>query len=94
MRDAAALVRDHPPAGMLQDEADRITDALEAPYPPRVQKVIGDAMRSSDTPRQAAEAVVKAAIDQGLEPMPPPEPLPVISLDDIHLVFWMAIVTG
>jgi hypothetical protein len=92
MRDAAALVRDHPPAGMLQDDVDRIIDALEAPYAPRVQKVIRDAMRSSDSPREQAEAVVKEAIDQGLEPSPPPEPLPVITLDDVHLVCWMAIV--
>jgi hypothetical protein len=92
MRDAAQLIRDYPPAGLTQDEVDRLVDTLEAPYGNRIQRVIRAAMRSSDDPRQAAVAVAQAVEEQGLEPAPPVEPLPVIIADDIHLVCWQAIV--
>lgn len=92
MRDAAAVVREHPPAGYAQDVVDGLVDALEAPYGPRIQRVIRDALRSSTRPREQSEAVTRAAIELGLEPTHPPEPLPVISEDDVHLVCWMAIV--
>ncbi len=32
------------------------------------------------------------AKDLGLQPSPPPEPLPEITEDDVHLVCWLAIV--
>ena len=92
MRDAADLVRSYPPGDRAQHEIDTVIDALEAPYGNRIQKVIRDAMRSSELPREAAEAVARAAFDQGLAPTPQPEPLPVIAMDDIHLVCWQAIV--
>lgn len=91
MRDAAALVRDHPPPGYDQTEIDDLVDSLEAPYGNRIQKLIRDAMRSVDDPRQSAAAVARVAEEQGLQPAEAPEPLPVITVDDIHLVCWQAI---
>lgn len=37
-------------------------------------------------------AIAAYARDLGLEPSPPPEPLPEITEDDVHLVCWLAIV--
>ncbi|MPZ51777.1 MAG: helicase [Acidimicrobiia bacterium] len=92
MRDAAQLLRDHPPMGMAQQDVDRLIDTTEAPYPNRIQKLVRDAVRVADDPRDAAEAVARVVREQGLQPAVAPEPLPVISEDDIHLVCWQAIV--
>jgi hypothetical protein len=37
-------------------------------------------------------AVAQIAAELGLEPSPPPEPLPEIDHDDVHLICWLAIV--
>ena len=47
MRDAAALLKKHPPTDIVQTEVDRLIEAIEAPYGTRIQKMIREAMRSS-----------------------------------------------
>jgi superfamily II DNA or RNA helicase len=92
LRDAAQLIRETPPAGFEQRELDRVIDALEAPYGTRIQKLVRDAIRGEGSAGEQATAVVRTVQELGLEPAAPPEPLPVIALDDVHLVCWMAIV--
>jgi hypothetical protein len=93
MRDVVELVRAHPPAGLDQRQVDRLVDVLNSPYGNRILRLFREAMKDADTrPQEAAEAVRQVALDQGLEPAPAPEPLPVISLEDIHLICWQAIV--
>jgi len=92
MRDAAALLKKHPPTDIVQTEVDRLIEAIEAPYGTRIQKMIREAMRSSDDPARQSVAVAELAKELGLEPAPPPDPLPVIEIEDVHLVCWMAIV--
>jgi hypothetical protein len=48
-------------------------------------------MRSSEDPQEQAEAVAAKVEELGLEPSPPPEPLPPITHEDVHLVCWLAI---
>jgi hypothetical protein len=91
LRDAAALVRAHPPADTTQDAVDALIDALEAPHPQRVQRDLRAAMRTSTSPREQAVAVAERVRQLGLHPAPAPDPLPVITADDIHLVCWLAI---
>ena len=43
------------------------------------------------TRRNSRSPWPKLATELGLEPAPPPAPLPVIELEDVHLVCWMAI---
>lgn len=69
-----------------------MVNALEAPYGPKIQRVVREAIRSSDRAREQAVAIAAAVGDLGLQPSPPPEPLPVISIEDVHLVCWTAIV--
>ena len=92
MRDAAALLKKHPPTDIVQTEVDRLIEAIEAPYGTRIQKMIREAMRLSDDPARQSAAVAELAKDLGLEPAPPPDPLPVIEIEDVHLVCWIAIV--
>ena len=90
MRDAADLVRTTPPPAGHAEQADALVDRLEDAYPERIQRQIRDAMRSSEDPIEQAAAIA-AGRELGLEPSPPPEPLPVITEDDVHLVCWLAI---
>jgi len=91
MRRAADLVRDNRPPTMTIEEADRLVDTIQAPYPERVLRTIRAAMGSATDPADQVNALAEAVADLGLEPSPPPEPLPGITTDDIHLVCWLAI---
>ncbi len=92
MNRAAELVRNNRPPEMTVEEADRLVDALQAPYPERIVRSIRHAMGSTADPVEQVRAIATYARDLGLEPSPPPEPLPEITDDDVHLVCWLAIV--
>jgi hypothetical protein len=92
MQRATELVRNHRPSSMTIEEADRLVEALEAPYPERILKLVRAAMASSDRPAEQVRAIAELAVEMGLEPSPPPELLPEIDHDDVHLVAWLAIV--
>lgn len=91
MRDAAALIRSSPPPDWTQEQADTLVEKLEEAYPERIQGQIRAAMRSSGDSVDQAAAVAATVQDLGLEPSPPPEPLPPITNDDVHLVCWLGI---
>jgi hypothetical protein len=91
MRDAVNLIRSTSPPGWTQDETDALVEKLEEAYPVRIQRQIRDAMRSSDQPREQAAAIATKVEELGLEPSPPPEPLPPITDEDVHLVCWMTV---
>jgi len=91
MRDAAQLIRETPPIGWTQEQADALLEKLEEAYPTRIQRYVREAMRSSQDPEEQATAVAASVQELGLEPSPPPEPLPPITEDDVHLVCWLAI---
>jgi superfamily II DNA or RNA helicase len=92
MHRAAELVRTNRPPEMTVEDADRLVDALQAPYPERIVRSIRHAMGSSTDAVEQVRAIAAYAGDLGLEPSPPPEPLPEITEDDVHLVCWLAIV--
>lgn len=94
MQRAVELVRSHRPASMTIEAADRLIDALEAPYPERVLKLVRAAIASSDERSEQVLAIAQVAADLGLQPSPPPELLPEIDHDDVHLVCWLAIVAA
>ena len=92
LRRAADVLRTHPPAELTQDETDRTIDAICAPYPERVVRTFRAAMAADDHAEQAAN-VLGVVRSLGLEPYTPPQPLPEITLDDVHLVCWLALTT-
>jgi hypothetical protein len=92
MRRAVEIVRAHAGrAGISVEEADRICDALEAPYPERIVRTVRAAMGASEDPSEQVRQIAQVAQEQGLHPSPAPEPLPEITEDDVHLVCWLAL---
>jgi hypothetical protein len=92
MQRAVELVRAHKPSAMTVEEADRLVEALEAPYPERIVRTIRSALAAEGTGAERVEILARTVDELGLEPSPPPEPLPEITEDDVHLVCWIAIV--
>lgn len=92
-REAAALLRrTPPPAGTSQEAVDEAIDAIEAPYGARILRMLREATANGDTDLERVAAVLALVRELGLRPAPVPEPLPVIEVDDIHLVCWQAII--
>jgi hypothetical protein len=91
MRDAVALLTTITPRGMTRQRADEVAAALSAPYPPRIQAVFRAVVRTDAPDQQKADRVAEQAERLALDASPPPEPLPIIAPDDIHLVCWMAV---
>jgi superfamily II DNA or RNA helicase len=92
MQRAVELVRAHKPATMTVEDADRLVEALEAPYPERIVRTIRAALAGDGSGAEQVEILARTVTDLGLEPSPPPEPLPEITEDDVHLLCWLAIV--
>jgi len=91
MRDAADLVRSH--GAGLGERQDELIERLEAPYATRVQRAVREVLNALDrTPQELVADVLALADRLNLVRQPAPEPLPAITLDDIHLVCWSAIV--
>lgn len=90
MRRAAQTVQQHA-IGVAIEDIDRAVEALEAPYADRILRLFRTAMAAED-PRARAARVLELVGELGLEPPPPPEPLPEINPEDVHLVCWMALV--
>ena len=65
MRDAADLLRRHPPSDVPQTEIERLIEAIEAPYGARIQKMIREAMRAEEEPARQAVAVADGSQGAG-----------------------------
>ncbi len=94
MQRAIELVRAARPPSMTQEAADHLVESLEAPYPERIVRTIRAALAASGTDMERVELIARTAHELGLEPATPPERLPRINEDDVHLVCWLAIVPG
>ena len=91
MREAAELVRSHPPPGYDQVQTDRLYDTLHAPYAERVRRQVRSAL-ALESPEAQVANVVDIVNRLALTPPEEAQPLPIIGEEDIHLVCWMAIV--
>ncbi|BBL79300.1 helicase [Rubrobacter xylanophilus] len=94
MRDAADLLRTHPPGDLSTDRLHRLLDTIEAPYDTRIQRMMRKALDAHGDVRERVAAVIRLVEDLGLEPPPEVEPLPEIEKEDVNLVAWMALVPG
>jgi hypothetical protein len=68
MQRAVELIREHKPAAMTIEEADRLVEALEAPYPERVVRSIRAAMGAPDTDFEKVDLIAQTVAELGLEP--------------------------
>jgi hypothetical protein len=89
---ATGLVRTSRPADITMQEADNLIDALQAPYPERILREIRRVLVGADADADKVRRLVALSRELGLAPSTPPEPLPEIVEDDVHLVCWLAIV--
>ncbi len=88
---AAEILREHPPPGLTQEEIDRAIDTINAPYPERTIRTFQTAITSNENPAEQAKNILGVIHTLGLEPYIPPEPLPEVRPEDIHLVIWLAL---
>ncbi|MFD5063825.1 helicase-related protein [Streptomyces sp. NPDC058394] len=89
MRDAVALVRRY--GAHLGEQQDDLVERLEAPYSPRILRSFRNAITEPGSVREAVTRIADLAERLGLTPQPAPEPLPLITEDDVHLVCWLAL---
>jgi hypothetical protein len=91
-RDVAAFLRANPPADIGQDRLHRCLDAIESPWSRREENMLRLAWeRALPTRSERARHLVEEVERIGAEPYHPPDPLPPIGMNDIHLIVWMAI---
>lgn len=92
MRDAANLLREHRPPEMGADEFHLLLDTIEAPYDTRTQRMIRQAMNDHTNPSDRVNAIIQVVTELGLQPPEEIKPLPEITIEDVHLVCWLALV--
>ncbi len=68
----------------LRDAVEEAKQTLRGELDNRASSIVSQAVRD-------VEDTVSGAL---LEPAPAPEPLPVIELEDVHLVCWLAVTPG
>jgi hypothetical protein len=91
-RELAEFIRDNPPGDVEQNRLQRVLDAIEAPTSRRNENLLRAIFQSTfEDEEQKSRAIVAEVEAMGLEPFAAPNPRPVISPEDIHLVCWMAI---
>ena len=88
---AAEILRQYPPPDLSQDDIDRAIDTINAPYPERTIRTFQAAIRETDNLAEQAERILEVIRTLGLEPYVPPDPLPEIRPEDVHLVTWLAL---
>ena len=91
LRKAADIVRSNPPSDLDQTGIDDLIDTIQAPYPQRTIRSIRAALRATDNPAEQVARLQRVVNELGLEPFIPPEALPEITSDDVHLVCWIAL---
>lgn len=94
MRDAAELLREHRPPDMGAEDFHLLLDTIEAPYDTRTQRMIRQAMNDHVNPGDRVNAVLQVVKDLGLKPPEEIKPLPEITIEDVHLVCWIALVAA
>ena len=91
MNRAADLVREHRPKEMTIEASEKLINALQAPYPERIVRLIRSVLSTNAAPEEIVRLIEKTVSDLGLEPTPPPTPLPEITSEDVHLICWIAL---
>lgn len=90
--DARALLMRVEPPEVAAERIDAAYDALGTPYPDSYSRIVGYALDEAGSEEDRAAAVVEAVELLGIRAAPPPQTLPEIRQDDVHLVAWLAVV--
>jgi hypothetical protein len=90
LREAVELVANHGAELGIERQTD-IIRRLNGRWEKRIVDQVRHIVRSDTSTHERIETLVEFVTDAGLEPPPPPEPLPVVEKDAIRLVCWMAV---
>jgi hypothetical protein len=90
LRAAAEHLRKYPPTGIVQENLDKLIEAIEAPWGPRIVRQIRQSMETVDGIRTSQE-IVETVRHLGLEPFQAPPPLPPIQEEDVRLICWVGV---
>lgn len=94
-REAAAHLRAHPPRDLPAAELDALLDAVEAPWGARYAKMVRAELKQEGlSAEELSTALVEKIGELGLQPFRAPEPLPVIELEEVQLICWLAVDMG
>jgi hypothetical protein len=92
LREAAALVVEHGDA--LGAEQNTLLQKLNAKWDKEIVDAIRVIVRSDKSPAKRLAALAEYVQTQGLRAPEPIKPLPVVELEDIRVVCWMAVSTN
>ena len=88
----AEFIRVNSPPDMSDDRLSRALDILESPWPRREEMMLRGWFEKDEAEGVThAGRLVEWILDTGLEPVDPPQALPPIEPDDVHLVCWLGI---
>src|SRR5215469_5890559 len=90
LRAASEHIRRYPPPGMVQEHLDKLIEAIEAPWGPRIVRQIRHAMETENV-LLASERIAETVRQLGLEPFQAPPPLPPIQKEEVRLICWLGI---
>ena len=91
-RDVADFIRSFKPLDMDEQRINKALDIVESPWPRRDEMLLrGQFSFDNPNKREKSKILVNWIIETGLEPIESPEPLPLISEEDIKLICWLAI---
>jgi hypothetical protein len=91
-RDVAAWLRTYPSPGIAHERLQRAIEAVEAPASGREANMLREVFGGEyANEREKSKALVMTIEELGLRPFVPPQPLPPIEADDVHLICWMAV---
>lgn len=89
LREAATLVAEH--GDLLGAEQNPLLQKLNAKWDKEIVDAVRLIVRSEDANLEKLKKLVSYVQDQGLRAPEPIKPLPVIQLEDIRVVCWMAV---
>ncbi len=92
----AEFIREYPPREIESDLTRDALDILESPWPRREQNELRTLFKSREDLQQSekyslSNDLVEYVMNTGIERSQPPPALPLIDIDDIKLLCWMAI---
>lgn len=94
-RRVAEFLRKTPPPDFTQDQVDRLLDQVLSPWSFSIEREIREIFedeRPEDDPQEKARRLAEKIDEVGIEPFQPPEPLPPIQPEEVHLICWLALI--
>ena len=90
-RKVADFIRNNMPQDTAKDLIEKALDIVESPWPRRDEDQLREWFAEEKPKQKKSRSLVEKINQSGMEPSPLPELLPIIELEDINLLVWMAV---